>query len=232
MSQRVFSLLILLSGTAVFAPISAAAELSGVATLTSEYIYRGMEVSNGNPAVQLGIDYGHDSGFFAGAWATTADLTSPAGQRDVELDYYAGFQFVSDSPLSAMVTVLRYTYPGQSTLRSYDYTEFLVSADWRENYSIEFAFTKDLYGFDNIARHWALRTEWPVHGVWVLGASLGTNDMSDAGVSPYLHWDIGASARFSRLTFDLRWYDNEPLDGFAARYETHSRFVLSASAAF
>lgn len=209
-----------------------AAELSGAVTLTSEYIYRGLQMTDGNPALQLGVDYEHDSGLFAGAWTSTADSSSPLGRRDVELDYYAGFHFAPDAPVSAILTLLRYTYPGQTTLRSYDYSELLASLIWREQYSLEYGYAHDLYGFDANARHWELGAEWPLRNAWVIGAALGRNDMSDGGVSPYLHWNLGASARFARLTVDLRWYDNEAVNGFAARYAAGSQFVLSVSAAF
>ena len=214
------------------APHAAASELSGTATLTSEYIYRGLAMSDNDPALQLGLDYEHDSGLFIGVWGSTIDITSPMGQRDTELAYYAGYHYSSESPVSASVTVLRYTYPGQTSMHGYDYNETLIGASWRERYSIEFAYTNNLYNLDRVARHWEFRSEWPVANAWVIGAALGRNDMSDAGVAPYLHWDVGASARFSRLTVDLRWYDNETLDGFAAFQSADSRFVVSISAAF
>ncbi len=215
-----------------YAPIAAASEFSGVATLSSEYIYRGLIMSDGDPAFQLGLDYEHDTGFFLGAWASTIDLLSPAGQRDIELDYYAGFHYLGKAPISATITLLRYTYPGQTGTHRYDYNEVFVGATWRERYSIEIGYSNSLYGLDRIARHWELRSEWPVANAWVISATLGGNDMSDAGVSRYLHWDLGASARFSRLTFDLRWYDNEQPDGFATQSSANAQLVLSISMAF
>ena len=211
---------------------AAASEFSGVATLTSEYIYRGLTMSDGDPALQLGLDYLHDTGLFVGVWASTIDIRSAMGERDTELDYYGGYHYESESPFTATVTLLRYSYPGHTGTHSYDYNEVLVGATWRERYSIELGYTSNLYGLDRIARHWELRSEWPVANAWVVGAALGGNDMSDAGVSRYLHWDIGASARFSRLTFDLRWYDNEQPDGFSALSSADSQLVLSISAAF
>ena len=213
-------------------PVAAASEFSGLATLTSDYIYRGLEMSAGDPALQLGLDYEHDTGFFVGVWASTIDIQSAMGSRDTELDYYAGFHYAAESPVTATVTLLRYSYPGQTGVHSYDYNEVLVGASWRERYSIELGYTSDLYGLDRTARHWELRSAWPVASAWVISATLGGNDMSDAGVSRYLHWDVGASARFSRLTFDLRWYDNELPDGFAALLSANSQLVLSISAAF
>ena len=42
-----------------------ASEFSGRATVTSQYIYRGLSVSDGDPAFQLGLDYAHDSGLLS-----------------------------------------------------------------------------------------------------------------------------------------------------------------------
>ena len=212
--------------------IAAASEFSGVATLTSEYIYRGLEMSEGDPALQLGLDYEHDSGLFVGVWASTIDIRTAMGSRDTELDYYAGFHYAATSPLTATVTLLRYSYPGQTGMHRYDYAEVLVNATWRDRYSMELGYTSNLYGLDRIGRHWELRTEWPVANAWVISAALGGNDMSDASVSPYLHWNVGASTRLSRLTLDLRWYNNERPDGFATQLSASSQLVLSISTAF
>ena len=211
---------------------SNAADFTGIASLTSEYIYRGLAQSDGDPAVQFGLDYEFDTGMFVGAWASTIDLQSGVGERETELDYYVGYHYESQGPLTATLTVLRYTYPGQTGSHSYDHNELLLSATWRERYSIEYGYTNDLFGLDRIGRHWELRSEWPVANAWVVSAALGRNDLSAIGVSEYLHWDVGASARISYFALDLRWYDNESPDGFAARIAAGSRFVVSISAGF
>jgi len=216
----------------LFPQASYSSEFTGIASLTSEYIYRGLAQSDGNPAVQIGLDYAFDAGMFVGVWASTIDLQSGAGKRDIELDYYIGYHYESRTPLTATVTVLRYTYPGQTGSHPYDHNELLLSATWRERYSIEYGYTNDLFGLGRIGRHWELRSEWPVANAWVVSAALGRNDLSDIGVSEYLHWNVGASARISYLALDLRWYDNESPDGFAAQISAGSRFVVSISAGF
>lgn len=207
-------------------------ELSGIVTLASEYIYRGQALSDNNPAVQAGVDYEHDAGWFAGVWASTVDLPNPTGRRDVELDYYAGYHFASDSPFSAAVSLVRYTYPGQTGVIDYDYTEAIVVASWKERFSIELGYTDDLYGFDVPGRHAELRGDWPWLGAWVVSAGAGYNDIEETTTSSYWYWDLGASARFSRLTVDLRWYDNETPRGFLDRLSAGSRVVVALSAAF
>jgi uncharacterized protein (TIGR02001 family) len=154
------------------------------------------------------------------------------GTREIELDYYFGYHYESKAQISATLSVLRYTYPGQTGSHSYDHNELLLTATWRERYSIEYGYTNDLFGLDSIGRHWELRSEWPVANAWVVSAALGRNDLSAIGVSKFLHWDVGASARISRLVLDLRWYDNETPDGFAAQVSAGSRFVVSISAGF
>jgi len=213
-------------------PLAQASELSGSATLTSEYIYRGLAMSDGDPALQAGIDYDHDSGFFAGAWASTIDVYSASGEREYELDYYAGFHYEPQAPVSGSVSLLHYTYPGSSGAHSYDYTELLVNATWRELLSVELGYTNDLYGHDVSSHHWELQFEWPVANAWVVSATLGRNDMTNAGVSKYYYWDVGASARYSRLIVDLRWFDNEQADGFAYPLSAGSQLVLGLSLAF
>lgn len=225
---RAFMLLLLWT----LIPTSHASELSGRVTLTSDYIYRGLARSAGDPAVQLGLDYEHDSGFFVGAWGSTIDIRTPASERDLEVDYYAGYFLQFQAPFSATATLLRYTYPGQSGSHSYDYTELLLSAIWREQFSLELGFTDDLSGLGRNGRHWELQYEQPVANAWVLGATLGRNDLSEVGASRYYYWDVGASARFARLIVDLRWFDNEEPYGYTAAASAGSQFVLSLSLTF
>ena len=56
----------MLIGSQVYAPDANTSELSGIATLTSEYIYRGFAMSDGDPALQLALNYEHETGLFIG----------------------------------------------------------------------------------------------------------------------------------------------------------------------
>lgn len=226
------ALLAVIVGTClVFPALATASELSGIATLTSEYIYRGRALSGDDPALQLGFDYDHDSGLFAGVWGSTIDLQSQSSERDTEVDYYVGYHFESQAPISISATLLRHTYPGQ-TGTSYDYNEALVAATLFEHYSLEFAYTNDYYGFGEPARYWELRTEWPVASAWVASAGLGQVDRTSLGVERFLYWDAGASARFSWVTVDLRYFDHDRSDTRANGASSDSQLVISLSVAF
>ncbi len=206
--------------------------LSGIVTLTSQYIYRGLAVSDGDPAAQLGLDYEHESGMFGGVWASSIDIASRFSERDTELDFYLGYHFAPEGPLALTATVIRYTYPGQTGPFDYDYDEALFSATLYDSLSLEIGFARELYGLGGNGRHWELRYDRPVESAWVLSAGLGRNDLKDYGGYRYLHWDLGASARYQRLTFDLRWYDNERPGAGIGGQSAGSALVLALSAAF
>ena len=231
LSRTIALLLLLLLGVQMVTK-AAASELAAIATLTSQYIYRGQAMSDGDPAGQLGVDYQHDSGVFAGAWASTIDRQSSFGERDIELDYYGGYHVAPNDAIAFTLTLLRYTYPGQTGARSYDYNEALATATLYQRYSIELGYSNDFYGLGWRARHWELRAEWPIIGAWVMGAGVGGNDLTDAGGSHYLYGDFGASTRWSRFILDLRWHDNQTPGGFARSSSAGSEFVISLSAAF
>jgi len=223
--------LVLLAASAFISP-SIAAEVSAIVTVSSEYIYRGQAISDHNPALSAGIDYEHESGWFAGAWASTIDLDSPFGHRDLEVDYYGGYHYRNDGRLELAASVIRYTYPGQTGSHDYDHNEYLVAVTLDERHTLEFGYTADVYGLERSARHWELRSEWPTASAWIVGGGVGLNDLRNVGSTRYLHWDLGASTRFAWLTVDLRYYDNEMPGGGFGRWSAGSRVVLSLSRAF
>jgi uncharacterized protein (TIGR02001 family) len=66
------------------------AELSANVSVTNNYIWRGLSQTENEAAVQGGIDWAHQSGFYVGTWVSNVNY----GAADVysyEHDVYAGF---------------------------------------------------------------------------------------------------------------------------------------------
>lgn len=230
--QQAMPVLAVLAAAAALSVMPAAnAEVSGHVALTSEYIYRGLSWSDGNPALQAGVDYEHDSGFFGGLWATTVDLSNPTGRRDLEFVYYLGYHFASDSPVGVSASLVQYTYPDDSSNVNYDYLQALLTTSWK-GYSLEVGYTEELYGFDVSSHHVELRGDWAMPNAWIVSAGLGYQDSGTLADNNHLYWDVGASARFSRVTVDLRWYDNQDPEGFLGRLSAGSNIVGTVSLAF
>jgi len=97
----------------------ATADVEWNASITSEYIWRGMSQGKG-AAVQGGLDVSSESGFWAGAWVSNVDFDD---NTTYELDVYAGYSF---GPVS--VGYIYYAFPN-NTDEGYDSSEINVSAD-------------------------------------------------------------------------------------------------------
>ena len=69
----------------------AAVTVSGQATVTSDDRYRGLSLSDRDPAIQGGLTISHRSGFYAGVWASSI-AAYVAGGADAEVDLYAGYR--------------------------------------------------------------------------------------------------------------------------------------------
>jgi uncharacterized protein (TIGR02001 family) len=111
-------LALLATSSAVFAQTAPAAPESAIAYnvgVVSEYRYRGLAQTKGDPALQGGVDYTNTNGFYAGAWASTIkwikDLAPTGGSTKgpIELDIYGGYKFEA-SGVGFDVGYLRYEY--------------------------------------------------------------------------------------------------------------------------
>ena len=99
--------------TAPAAPESTLGYNVGVA---SEYRYRGIAQTKGDPALQGGVDYSDASGYYLGAWGSTIKWIKDSGSNasgPVELDLYGGYKFEA-AGLAYDVGYLRYQYLNNS----------------------------------------------------------------------------------------------------------------------
>ncbi|AOL93850.1 TorF family putative porin [Porphyrobacter sp. LM 6] len=84
--------------------------ISGAATLTSDYRFRGVSQSDEGMAVQGGITISHESGLYVGAWGSNLSGWGTFGGANMELDLIAGFKLpVGEGTLDTGVTW--YMYP-------------------------------------------------------------------------------------------------------------------------
>lgn len=84
--------------------------VSGSATVTSDYRFRGISQTDKDFAVQGGITVNHQSGVYAGVWGSTID-DYVAGGSDQEIDFSAGFK-KDLGGTTIDVGAVYYYYPG------------------------------------------------------------------------------------------------------------------------
>lgn len=84
--------------------------VSGSATLTSDYRFRGVSQTDEGIALQGGFTVSHESGFYVGTWGSNLAGWGTFGGTNMELDLFAGFAFpVGEGTLDT--GVVWYMYP-------------------------------------------------------------------------------------------------------------------------
>ena len=104
----------LVSGAAVAGASVAQAEdeWTANAAVSNNYIWRGLTQTQNEVATSGGIDYAHDSGFYAGTWISNVSYATP-DPFSYEHDIYAGFSGEAGS-ISYDVGYLYYNYDSEA----------------------------------------------------------------------------------------------------------------------
>tara|TARA_Y100001934_G_scaffold75490_1_gene93892 strand:- start:1953 stop:2567 length:615 start_codon:yes stop_codon:yes gene_type:complete len=111
MNKFIKSFLILVGLTSVLSVNSA--EFESNVALSSEYIWRGLPQTNGEPAISGGFDIAGDNGLYFGTWASNVEWGDDSA---LELDWYAGYSNELESGITYDIGYLAYTYPGEEDL--------------------------------------------------------------------------------------------------------------------
>jgi uncharacterized protein (TIGR02001 family) len=200
--------------------------LNSYVTVASGYWRRGLAQNDGS-SVQVGLDYGHHSGWFAGVQAANVDYEAEQGRldaRDIELDGYVGYHGRARA-WSWTATLARYVYPGAAG--DYDYSEIGAGVGFRERVFYNASYSRGLAsGFATLNHELSLA--WPVLGGVEIGATVGRFDF-ELVPADFTHWNVGASKIWRRLVIDLRYHDNDYGRSTALGDAVGNGYVLSAT---
>ena len=220
--------LLLLAVLPAFSP-ALAADFNRYLLLTTDYVFRGVTYSDGHAAAQLGADLAFDRGFYTGVWASTVDIESePITDRDLEVDYYAGYRHDLSGNWSIDANVVAYTFPGTSGAFDYDYQEYGLNLNYGDRAWLEYAFSPDVLHTGENTHNVSLYTEWPGAFDTHVGAGVGYYVVADLSGDNYAYWQLGVTRPFTRFDLDLRYHDSSgwvPFISSASR--TGARLALS-----
>jgi len=219
---------------------------TATATITSDYVFRGLSQTDEDPAVQVSFDYKRPTGFYMGVWGSNvADYTS---EGNVELDLYAGFKNEIMENLTYDLSIIYYWYPSDSQSPEKDYFEGHVGLSYtftklplEPNLGVAFNYSPDFFGEDGNA-YWVggtLRLTLPYQ--FGLGFELGYQDVegdkttgNGAGLNgengyDYLYWRIGLSKELLGFTLDVSYYDTNESEYFGKIGDDRVVFTISRS---
>ncbi|RMG53971.1 MAG: hypothetical protein D6717_10315 [Gammaproteobacteria bacterium] len=204
---------------ALFASAAAQAGVSMNLGATSNYLWRGVTQSNDQAAISGGLDYSHDSGFYAGTW------TSSLSGGSYELDLYAGYggEF---KDFGYDLGVISYQYP---VIDDY-FNEVYANGSFKIiNFGVAYTFGSkddntpefskgDLYGH--------LGADFELPEGFGLGLVVGAYNFDDPAGEDYVHYGVS----LSKSDFTLGIEKNDKTDTGAG--EDKPRVVVSWSKEF
>lgn len=82
--------------------------------VVSDYLFRGVSQTHGDPALQGGVDYAFSNGFYVGAWASSITWVKDwLGKGSTEIDVYGGYKGSFAGDWTYDVGYISYNYPGK-----------------------------------------------------------------------------------------------------------------------
>ena len=110
------TLLTSLTAPAIAADIGGGFDLSGNATVTSEYFWRGQDQNSNAAAFQGGLDLAHEAGLYVGVWSSPVNFGDGASS---EVDYYGGYA-AELAGIGIDIGMISYQYPGSIPNSSFE----------------------------------------------------------------------------------------------------------------
>jgi len=193
---------------------SALAEVSGNVGFASDYVFRGYSQTDNQIALQGGLDYAHDSGFYVGTWASNVSSPFFGGTHDpqLELDVYGGYSAELSNGIGYDLGILHYDYPGAS----YADTDELYISGSMAGFTVSFNYSDELAFVGSTESAWYLAAGYEMDLPMDVGLSLhiGLNDGDAFDGGPgaafsdnYIDWSVGLSKNIAGLDFGLTYTD-------------------------
>jgi len=234
------------SAIALLVSVPSHAELTANASVTNNYLWRGLTQSLNQAAVQGGVDWASDSGFYVGTWVSNVEY-DPADAFSYEHDMYFGFAGEVDG-ISYDIGYLYYNYDENA---KFDFGEVYASLGFG-NFGLTGYFLTNTEADEGPGQDFSAFETFYISGDYTIplasGAEIGLHvgyhegDFAEAfnGVTD-AYFDFGISIAKDGFTFTVSQTtlgDDDDGDGFEdyasmpERDNDEIKFVVSYSVDF
>jgi uncharacterized protein (TIGR02001 family) len=202
---------VLLLGFAL--PSSAQSGFGGTVGVVSDYVYRGLSLTRGEPALQAGAHYTSLQGWTVGIWGSTVEFNWWDG-RTAELDAFASYRWSIDRDWTASVSVTHYAYPWNDNRFDYDYDELAGSIGFRNMAFLTVTWSPNAdrftpYGYVSDKDVFSFEAAFaiPLGYSFTANAGIGYYDLSSLVGDGYTYWNAGLSYDFNAWRADISYID-------------------------
>lgn len=188
-----------------------AVTFSGEATFVSDYRFRGISLSNRDPAVQAGIEMETQPGFYVGIWGSSIAEFNGA---TVEIDLYGGWRGTF-GPITTDIGILGYIYPGGEDTNIYELYGSISGTIGPAELTVGLNVAPDQGNLDRSSRYLYFGgtlgiPDTPVTLKGNLGFERGALVADETGrTSKKTDWLIGADFVFEPLTIGIAYIGND-----------------------
>jgi len=240
MKKRIIAAAVLAATPLLGAKVAMAEELpiSANISIVSDYAFRGISQTDQRPALQGGLDWEHDSGFYLGFWASNVSWLNDLGAKknSMETNFYGGYA-TELGPIGIDVGLLQYYYPGSyggqykadgnkkpHTLEGY----VGLSYEW-VSFTYSHSFT-NLFGIADSkkSKYYDLSASYEVMDGLTIDAHYGYSRIKGSDGGNYKDWKLGLTKSYGGFDWGLHYVDtnikNEKL--------ADDRVILSVSKSF
>lgn len=211
-------------------------DVSGGVTLASDYLFRGVSQTLGDPAVQVSLDAELESGLYGFLWASNVDFVpddEPDDGARYEINAALGFATDLSEHWSIDALLARYVFPGTVDAVDYDYNELLLTLGFAERVSATVGYSDEVFGEDAAGWFYGLSGDLDLPADFSLSARAGYYDLDAAYGASYAYSVIAVSRPVGEVDLTLAWYDTHgDAEELFYRQAIGSRVVLSLDFAF
>lgn len=171
------------------------------ASVTNNYVWRGITQSDEEFAVQGGADYDFGNGFAIGTWLSTIDFNDDSS---FEADVYGSFSGMFNDMFGYTVGAIGYLYPDQPSGSDLNFFEIYgglsamigpATATGRVYFSPDIA--------DQTSVYWTGGLSIPFGGFFSATANVGFYDFENGG--DYVDYNVGLAATYEILTLSVMY---------------------------
>lgn len=181
---------------------SFAAGFNWNATIASDYLYRGVDQNDDQPALQLGAGYGFENGLYVGAWGSNVDF---GNSTDTEIDTFIGWAGDVADGTTLDVQLVRYNYLNEPAGVDGAYNELITKLGVGENFTFTLGYTNDFFNISENSFYYGAAGSWGFASDYTFNAGVGYTTIDGPLYANYADYSVGVSREFGPATVSLSY---------------------------
>jgi uncharacterized protein (TIGR02001 family) len=209
--------------------------VSGSVGATSDFVFRGISLTRGEPAAQASIDVEFPHELYVGAFAATAD-PNPGPSPNVEIDAWIGRYWRFSEDFSGDVRLSQYTYPDDPRRFNYNRSELTGTLGFRDSLYLAAVYSPNTKAVGSAPGYkegdaWAFEFSGrrALSQRWAVSAGVGHYALDPVYGGSYYYWNATVTATLSPFEVQLAYLG---VDDVAERHflddSTGDRVALTA----